>query len=74
MQVGYSWLERASKVISGSVISNSVGSLLLEGINATMLLLSCSMYGVFVISGTEVVLGDVSISTSLEDAYLVIAI
>ena len=74
VQVGYSWLERASKVIAGSVISNSVGSLFVEGSKATMLFSAGSLYGLFVIAGIEAVLGDVSISTSLEDGYLVIAI
>ena len=71
VQVGYSWLERASNVTSGSVISSSMGSLFVEGSKATMLFSAGSVYGVFVIAGIEACLGDVSISTSLEDSYLI---
>ena len=74
VQVGYSWLERASNVTSGSVISNSVGSLFVEGSKATMLFSAGSLYVLFAIAGIDVVLGDVSISTSLEDSYLMRAI
>ena len=73
-QVGCSWLDRASKVTSGSVISNNVGALLFDGISATILFSACSSGLLVVMADNGAILGDVSISTSLEDAYLVIAI
>ena len=61
-------------MISGSVISNNVGSLLFYGIKAIILVSPRSACAVFVIAGTEAILGEIAISEPLEDSYLVIAI
>ena len=65
---GYSWLERASKVMSGSVISNNVGSLLDCGISARAVISSWSACSVFVIAGYDEYFGEDSISASLGDS------
>ena len=56
------------------MISNNVGALLFEGISATILFSVCSSCVLLVITGNGAILGDVSISISLEDSYLVRAI
>ena len=61
-------------MISGSVISNSVGSLLFYGIRATILFSTLSACTTFVIAGTEAVVGEVSIGSSVIAAYLIWAL
>jgi hypothetical protein len=60
-------------VMSGSVISNSVGSVGLWAYRATILHYSSSVCAMFVIAGTEAYLGVISISEPLEESYLTIA-
>jgi hypothetical protein len=66
-QVGGSWLESASKVTSGSVISNSVGSVGCYGIRA-LILLSFPPYCSLLCP--EAILMVLSISSSLETSCL----
>jgi hypothetical protein len=56
-------------VMSGSVISNNVGSLLDCGISAIALISTWSACSVCVIAGNEEYFGEDSISASLGDSY-----
>ena len=59
---------------SGSVISSSVGSVGFYGYRAIIFVSLASACAMFVIAGTEVSLGEISMSEPLEDTYLGIAI
>jgi membrane glycosyltransferase len=72
--VGYSWLDNASKVISGSTISSRVGSVGFWGYNATILISPVSLCAVLVIAGASSLFGTISMSDPLVDSYLVRAI
>ena len=69
--MGWSWLERASKDSSGSVISRSVGSVIFCGIRDRMLFLSSLFCLMVSIAGIVGSLGEISISSSLVSACLV---
>ena len=69
--MGWSWLERASKDSSGSVISRSVGLVIFCGIMARMLFLSSLFCLMVSIVGIVVGLGEISIYSSLVSACLV---
>ena len=69
--MGWSWLERASKDSSGSVISKSVGSLFYCGIRAKILCLSSLFYLMVSITGMIEGLGEISISSSLVSVCLI---
>jgi len=52
-------------VISGSTISSSVGSVEIYGYRARIVISPASVCAVSVIAGTEVILGEISMSVSL---------
>jgi hypothetical protein len=61
-------------VTSGSTISSSVGSVGTDGYRARMVISPASVCAFYVIAGTAVILGEISMSVSLLDPCLMRAI